>query len=282
MPNKENSCSNINFTAIDFETAVGKRNSICQVGIAIVENGEIVKTLSRLVQPPYNEYSHWNIQVHGITPDKTRFSPLFPDVWEEIKPYVEGQTLVAHNAAFDTDCLRKTLDYYNLPIPEFTSECTYRLTKMKLNVACQAYKIDFTNHHDAECDAIGCANLYLKIKADSCPDYSLVEEKPKRKATRLSGDIFKQDLTNADPFNPFYKKKVVITGVFDSMERLELAEKLKKKGAKINSTVTAKIDFLIKGRNPGYMKLRKVKEFQGKGSQAQIIGEIQLLEFLER
>lgn len=277
----DNNCQKLNFTAIDFETAVGKRNSICQVGIAIVKNGEIVKTISRLVQPPYNEYSHWNIQVHGITPDQTKFSPLFPDIWEEIRPYVEGQKLIAHNAAFDTDCLRKTLDYYNLPIPEYTSECTYKLTKMKLNVACQAYKIDFSNHHDAEADAVGCAKLYLKIKQDNCPDFALVDQKPKRKAQKLSGDILKQDLSEADPFTPFYNRKVVITGVFDSMERIELAEKLKKKGAKINTSISSKTDYLIKGNNPGYMKVKKAQDFKARSYPIQIIGEIQLLQLLK-
>jgi len=33
------------FTAIDFETAQGKRWSVCQVGIVRVENGQVVDTV---------------------------------------------------------------------------------------------------------------------------------------------------------------------------------------------------------------------------------------------
>lgn len=44
------------FTAIDFETAQPYRWSICQVGLIRVENGEIVKQLDVLVQPPGNYY----------------------------------------------------------------------------------------------------------------------------------------------------------------------------------------------------------------------------------
>jgi len=38
--------------ALDVETAVGKRWSICKIGLGIVENGKIVRIVSKLVQPP--------------------------------------------------------------------------------------------------------------------------------------------------------------------------------------------------------------------------------------
>ncbi len=60
------------FTAIDFETAQGYRWSICQVGLIRVENGEIVKQLNLLVQPPDNYYLDRFIDIHGITPEDTK------------------------------------------------------------------------------------------------------------------------------------------------------------------------------------------------------------------
>ena len=98
----------ISFTAIDFETAIGKRWSICQVGIVRVVDGKIVESLSSLVQPPDNEYSMWNTRVHGITAEDTRDAPIFPDIWDDIRPYFENNLVVAHNAAFDIDCLKQT------------------------------------------------------------------------------------------------------------------------------------------------------------------------------
>ena len=44
----------LNFIAIDFETATPKRASICEVGICVVRNGEVVETRSWLVQPQEN------------------------------------------------------------------------------------------------------------------------------------------------------------------------------------------------------------------------------------
>lgn len=36
--------SDINFIAIDFETATSKRASICEVGICVIRHGEIAET----------------------------------------------------------------------------------------------------------------------------------------------------------------------------------------------------------------------------------------------
>ena len=90
----------MNFIAIDFETANGKRASICEVGICVVRNCEIDEKRSWLVQPEGNYYSYWNVQCHGITPEDTEEAPSFPEVWREIEAqyFDTFDLLVAHNA----------------------------------------------------------------------------------------------------------------------------------------------------------------------------------------
>ena len=61
--------SDINFIAIDFETATSKRASICEVGICVVRNGEIAETRSWLVRPEDNRYQYWNINCLLYTSD---------------------------------------------------------------------------------------------------------------------------------------------------------------------------------------------------------------------
>ena len=112
----------MNFVALDVETAVGKRNSICQIGIVTVENGKITNEYSKLIQPPGNEYAYWNTKVHGIVAADTGNSPFFNEVWDEIKAVIGRNLIVAHNAAFDIDCLTKTLKFYNLEVPDFKSD----------------------------------------------------------------------------------------------------------------------------------------------------------------
>jgi DNA polymerase-3 subunit epsilon len=151
---------NNSFTAIDFETAQGKRWSICQVGLVRVENEIITKQLSILVQPPGNYYWNGFTDIHGITPEQTMNAPTFNFVWKQIEPYIKDQNVVAHNGfAFDFPCLKQTLEYYTLAAPEFTEHCTYRIYRSNLRSLCNRYKIAL-NHHDALSDARACAELF--------------------------------------------------------------------------------------------------------------------------
>lgn len=150
-----------NFTAIDFETAHGHRWSICQVGIVIVENNIVKEKFSVLVQPPDNYYWHNFIKIHGITPEMTHNAPTFDKVWRDIEAYIKNRNVVAHNGfGFDFQCLAKTLEYYQLEVPNFKGHCTYKLFRKNLASLCHDYQIPL-NHHDALSDAMACAKLFM-------------------------------------------------------------------------------------------------------------------------
>ncbi len=160
----------MNFTAIDFETATGKRSSACAVGIVTVENGVISDTFCSLIQPPGNEYFGMNIAVHGICPQDTFTAPTFADLYPEIRARLQGSTLVAHNESFDRSVLKRTMEHHDLDYTELGLaerwECTMRIYKAKgfvpykLNACCDRLGIRL-KHHEALSDAIGCAHLYL-------------------------------------------------------------------------------------------------------------------------
>ena len=149
------------FTAIDFETAQPKRWSICQVGLVRVEAGVVTQELSLLVRPPEDMYSGFNTAVHGLTARDTMTEPGFDAIWPQIANFIEGQTVVAHNMAFDGSCLKQALEFYGLAQPQFEKQCTYKLFKKKLNHCCEEFDIPL-NHHDALSDARACAALYLR------------------------------------------------------------------------------------------------------------------------
>lgn len=150
------------FTAIDFETATGNRNSICQVGLVRVENGTITKEINLLVQPPDNYYWNRFTDIHGISFSNTLNMPSFAMIWSEISPYIAEQNVVAHNGfAFDFPVLDKTLNYYTIPIPAYNKFCTYKIYKTNLADLCKQQHIPL-NHHDALSDARACAELFLR------------------------------------------------------------------------------------------------------------------------
>lgn len=148
------------FTAIDFETAQGYRWSICQVGLVRVENGKIIDEVNLLVQPPNNYYWPQFTDIHGIKPHHTAKSPFFNQVWNQIKPFIENQNVIAHNGfGFDFPVLSKTLEYYGMVTPEYNKFCTYKIYKSNLASLCSDYNIPL-NHHDALSDARACATLF--------------------------------------------------------------------------------------------------------------------------
>lgn len=153
------------FTAIDFETAQPKQHSICQVGIVRVEHGIVVASYDQLVYPPDNFYWDRFSDIHGITPYDTRLAPIFPDIWDDIKHFLDGQHVVAHNGAFDFSVLAKTLDFYGMKGVPYTQHCTYKIYKKKLNVLCSEHGIAL-NHHDALSDANACAELFKRHLAE--------------------------------------------------------------------------------------------------------------------
>ena len=148
------------FTAIDFETAHGKRWSICQVGLVHVENGITKEQVSVLVQPPNNFYWERFIDIHGITPYQTANAQTFDKVWQQIEPFIKNQNVVAHNGfSFDFHCLNQTLGYYDIAPPQYTGHCTYRIFGGNLASLCKQHKISLL-HHDALSDAKACAELF--------------------------------------------------------------------------------------------------------------------------
>jgi DNA polymerase-3 subunit epsilon len=275
----------MNFVAIDVETAHGKRWSICQIGLAIVENGEITETVSKLVRPPENEYATVNMNIHGITPDMTENAPVFSEVWDEIQPLIQGKLLVAHNASFDMNCLEQSFDFYNLPLPAMECDCTYTRTGYKLNEICEAYEIELNKHHDAACDAEACARIYLNLLKGIKPDLTKITPRAEKSANffqpegheRLCGDVLKPDLEHADCNSPFYAKKVVFTGVLKSIARKDAADLIQKMGADIDTSITKRTNFVITGSAPGPSKMKKIEQLNAKGCDIRLVFEEEFL-----
>jgi len=167
----------MNFLAIDFETANEKRYSICSMGIAFVENGKIVDAKSWLIKPPELRFNRRNISIHKITEDDVINKPEFDQLWPEIKTYLDGSMILAHNASFDLFALRDILDYYNLDHPDIKYCCTMQMAQKtwnylpnhKLKTIVEHFEID-TKRHEAQADAITCANIALKSSQENGSD----------------------------------------------------------------------------------------------------------------
>ena len=158
----------MNFVAIDFETANYQRSSACALGIVVVQGSQIVDSNLWLIKPKNLYFRPDFIDIHGITPDDVRDKPEWNELWPEISRYISGQTLFAHNAAFDISVLRSLLDECGISHPQFEHHCTVKLARKawphlpnhKLNTVSDFLGISL-DHHEALSDALACAHIAL-------------------------------------------------------------------------------------------------------------------------
>ena len=159
------------FAAIDFETANYERSSVCAVGVVIVRGGEIVDSFYSLIQPEPNYYCWQCRAVHGLGHADTDDAPVFPEVWAQIKPLIEGLPLVAHNSPFDEGCLREAFRVYQMDYPDYEFYDTCRasrralpdLNNHQLDTVSAACGYILENHHHALADAEACAWIAREI-----------------------------------------------------------------------------------------------------------------------
>ncbi len=158
------------FVAIDFETANNEPSSVCAVGIVVVQGGEIVDRFYSLIQPEPNYYTYWCSRVHGLTQRDTDEADIFPKVWAKIEPLIAGLPLVAHNKAFDENCLKAVFRVYQMDYPDYEFHCTCIASRKvwpeghhNLDIIAARCGYDLKHHHHALADAEACAAIALQI-----------------------------------------------------------------------------------------------------------------------
>lgn len=162
-----------NFTAIDFETASRRADSACQLAAVQVRNGQIVQEWMWLIRPEPFHFDPHNIAIHGISPQTVMAESTFGELWSEIAEAISGETLVAHNAAFDMGVLLACLRAHQLSIPDFEFTCTRAIARQTwqhrqrfgLKPLSDWLGIRF-QHHDALEDSIACAKVLLAAGID--------------------------------------------------------------------------------------------------------------------
>lgn len=164
---------------IDFETANGKRESVCQIGLTLIRHGEEVKTFSTLLKPPAEFGDFWwkNTQVHGIRAYQVINAPEWPKLFRKLQESLDRITadsplvFAAHNASFDKGVFLKVSEYYNLPRVNIQWVDTLKTSRRVFpdldrhrlsNVALRLGFDDVSRHHDAGWDSEITAAMAFK------------------------------------------------------------------------------------------------------------------------
>jgi len=176
----------LDFTAIDFETANSSPASACSVGLVRVRDGEVVATAGWLIQPPpgHDEFQEWNVRIHGIQPTDVLSAATWVDQFDRLCGFAGADVLVAHNAGFDLNVLRRAAEATGMSCPPYRSLCslqvarkTYQLDSYRLPMAAAAAGFAEFSHHDALADARACAQIVIDAaRRHDAPDVFALAE----------------------------------------------------------------------------------------------------------
>lgn len=141
---------------------------IIEVGLIRLENGHVVETFERLVNP--GSRVPWYIERHtGITTGMLTGAPDFATVLPELKRLFTGAVMVAHNARFDYGFLAAEYERhgarFNLP-----AMCTVELSRQlypgerrhSLDAVIARHGIRVTARHRALADADAVRQFLVK------------------------------------------------------------------------------------------------------------------------
>lgn len=309
----------MDFIAIDFEIANNKMGSACSLGMVFVKDHQIIDEKYFLIQPPTMEFDEATIKIHGITPDNVRNEKKFNEIWEDIQPYFDGTTIIAHNAQFDMSVLHSCLTEYSLKPPEFNYICSIPLSTK----ACRGqgvgnslpdrlayFNIELNNHHNAGADARACAELviacmnvkkrktlqtYISMFGKGITVRNFSDLKPqaefrkKKKFGKIAVSEIAATTETIDTNHPLFERNLVFTGELNTIERREAMQMVVNAGGVIKSSVSGKTDFLVVGIQDKSLvgdegissKEKKAFELIEKGIDIKVIRESEFLRLLE-
>jgi len=173
----------LEFVALDFETANRRPGSPCQVGLALVRHGRVEATWGSLMRPPHGRgwFDPDCTQIHGIVERDVEDQPTFERLWPDIERRLVGRPVVAHNASFDIGVIRDATTHSGYDWPALDFACSlllarrcYDLPDHTLDAVAATAGIPLIQHHDAVQDALACALITLdmaqRVSADSLDD----------------------------------------------------------------------------------------------------------------
>lgn len=169
----------LNYIALDFETANRYLGSPCSIGLVKVRDGAVVSREHWLMRPPvgHDEFSSFNIGIHGITPEMVVDAPRFTDLLGDLTAYIGDDIVVAHNAVFDMGVIRSACDADGTPWPNVRFLCSLVLARRaislpsyKLPLVTAACGVTMTNHHHALADAEAVVTIINRLAEQAGAD----------------------------------------------------------------------------------------------------------------
>ena len=159
------------YAVVDLEATSASSNAkIIQIGIVIIQDGQIVEIYETDVNPHEQLDEHIR-QLTGITNQQLKKAPDFSQVARQVYEMIEDAVFVAHNVKFDANLLAESLFWegFELITPridtvELAQVFFPTLERYNLSSLCEEFAIPLDHAHSAISDAQATAKLFLKIR----------------------------------------------------------------------------------------------------------------------
>lgn len=275
------------FTAIDVETSNADMGSICSIGLATFENGDIVDEWYSLINPE-DYFDGINVSIHGINQNMVQGSPNYADISKTILQKL-GDTVAVTHSHFDRVALHQASARWNVPEPGCKWLDSARIARRTwaecarsgygLANVCKLIGYEFQHHHALEdAKASGRVLLAAMEKTGLDLDGWLTRiQQPIDPLNSSSGNAIRRD---GNSEGPLFGEVVVFTGAL-TIPRREAADLAAFHGCSVDPGVTKKTTLLVVGdsdvqRLAGFEKStkhRKAEDLIAKGFPIRIIRE---------
>lgn len=283
----------MDFVAIDVETANARLGSVCQVGVAGYEGGQLVGEWATLVDPE-DYFDPMNIFIHGIQEEDVQGAPTWPQVVSTLDTWLGGTVAVCHTH-FDRAAVRQACDAYGLPVPECTWLDSARVARRTweqfsrsgygLENLCEFIGYSY-EPHDALEDAKAAASVLMcamRTTGMSVHDWLARVERPIHPRAYLDNRIARQ----GNPDGPLFGEVLVFTGTL-RVPRKEAADLADAVGCQVDPGVTKHTTILVVGdqdvsKLAGHdksSKHRKVEQLIERGQPIRILRESDFQELM--
>jgi DNA polymerase III subunit epsilon len=243
----------MNFVAVDVETANADLSTICQIGVASFENGQIRAEWSSLIDPE-DYFDDINIGIHGIDPRMVKGKPKLPEIAEVLRRLLNDKVTVSHTR-FDRISLGQAFTKYSIPPLETSWLDSARVARRTwkdfawkgygLGNVCKNIGYEY-KAHDALEDAKAAGHVILAAIRDTGLDLDKWQERvqqPIDPEHSSAGTAVRRD---GNPEGDFFGEVVVFTGRLQ-IHRNEAADLAARIGCEVAVTVTKKTTMLVVG-----------------------------------
>lgn len=282
------------FVAIDVETANADMASICAVGAAVFEHGQLSSEWYSLVDPD-DYFDPVNVSIHGIDERMVLGAPPYKDMLVIIEQLLRDATVVTHTH-FDRVAMHQTAHRWAIEPPRCTWLDSARVARRTwvecarsgygLADVCSRIGYEF-RHHNALEDAKAAGHVLLAAMAETGLDLEGVLQRvrqPIDPSNASSGSAVRRD---GNPDGPLFGEVVVFTGALE-IPRREAADLAAAVGCEVAQGVTKTTTLLVVGdmdvtRLAGHEKSskhRKAEELITKGFPIRIIRETDFRELV--